>query len=301
MLTGMECSYWPCTLQAEGPTGQEMPVPITEVTPADGEVVSDLSEVCVGYSFMGDTTIENPFDHKLHLIYDGKDVTRSSGDILVNMVTTPMGERCHRLTKPAKPGWHTASFIYNGLPWNRFVYSWRFKVDLETYDYHHILIDLEEQTPADIDMIERASQEVHQARYGKLDPTLFDILVESKAEDEFRVAVWLTAIDREQLISQLQNLHPDASIENTETPWRAIEDKDRGQKDYYELLEQAHLDRQKPLEQFLRSQGYKAKLDPGMPVLRVTLPKQLIMEIEKREDVGSLYLISDAPLVPLLE
>ncbi|MFQ5814299.1 MAG: S8 family serine peptidase [Anaerolineae bacterium] len=177
-------------------------------------------------------------------------------------------------------------------------------LDQQSGHFYTAMVDLDDHSVVELEKIERAQREAREARYGKLEPQLYELLQTKGPEDEVKVAIWFTSIDFPAILAQLKTKYPQvASRLLLERPWRGVTDKALAAQiraDYFQLLEEAHLARQKPLAQLLRAQGYVVKVHRGTPSLSARLPKHVILQIEQRPNVARIYLI-EGKLVPLLD
>lgn len=176
-------------------------------------------------------------------------------------------------------------------------------LDRESHHIYTAMVDLSDQSPVELEDIERAQREALEAKYGKLEPQLYELLQTKGPDDEVNVAVWFTPIDLQALVAQLSATYPQVPLEALERPWHDVKDQalaDQIRADYLQLMEEAHLAKQDALAQSLRALGYQVKLHRGIPSLVARLPKRVILEIAQRDDVTRLYLI-EGQLVPLLD
>jgi len=176
-------------------------------------------------------------------------------------------------------------------------------LDRESHHIYTAMVDLSDQSPVELEDIERAQREALEVKYGKLEPQLYELLQTKAPDDEVNVAVWFTPIDLQALLADLNARYPQVSLEALERPWHDVKDQalaDRIRADYLQLMEEAHLAKQDALAQSLRARGYEVKLHRGVPSLVARLPKRVILEIAQRDDVTRLYLI-EGELVPLLD
>jgi hypothetical protein len=176
-------------------------------------------------------------------------------------------------------------------------------LDRESHHIYTAMVDLSDQSPVELEDIERAQREALEAKYGKQEPQLYELLQTKAPHDEVNVAVWFTPIDLQALLAELSARYPQVSLEALERPWHDVKDQalaDRIRADYLQLMEEAHLAKQDALAQSLRVRAYEVKLHRGIPSLVARLPKRVILEIMQRDDVTRLYLI-EGELVPLLD
>jgi hypothetical protein len=172
---------------------------------------------------------------------------------------------------------------------------WYVKVlDHKGRHFYTALVDLGDQTPTELEEVEKANSQALNARYGKLEPRLHELLQTRGPDDEMTIAIWFAPLDYEAVLAQLRAKYPQVSLELPESPWVAVRDRALSaqiEADWVQLLQEAHLAKQEDLAQSLRSQGYTVRPHRGVPSLVARLPKRAILEIAQRADVTRLYLI----------
>ena len=149
----------------------------------------------------------------------------------------------------------------------------------------------------DVEAVERAEQEAHRARYGKLEPALFERLKTMKDDDEVTVAVWVAGgpkRSQEELYAALAAKYPEAqaALERSGNPMDVgdYELTNEIEAEYVRMLEADVQERIQPLVRYLEDQGYAVTTFGALPSIAVTLPKAAILELVKRADVGAVYL-----------
>lgn len=176
-------------------------------------------------------------------------------------------------------------------------------LDEESRHFYTAMVDLSDQRPVELAKVEQAQRAALEAKYGKLEPQLYDLLQTKGPDDEVNIAVWFTPIDRQAILVELRARYPQVSLLVPERPWHDVKDEvlaERIRADYQQLMEQAHLAKQETLAQALRGRGYQVRLHRGVPSLVARLPKHVILESAQRADVAQLYLI-EGKLEPLLD
>ena len=176
-------------------------------------------------------------------------------------------------------------------------------LDRESHHIYTAMVDLSDQSPVELEDIERAQREALEVKYGKLEPQLYELLQTKGPDDEVNVAAWFTPINLQALLAELRATYPQVPLEALERPWHDVKDQalaERIRADYLQLMEEAHLAKQDAVAQSLRARSYEVRLHRGVPSLVARLPKRVILEIARRADVTRLYLI-EGQLVPLLD
>lgn len=165
--------------------------------------------------------------------------------------------------------------------------------------FYSAMLDLADDSVVEVDDIEAAEAKAQQARYGKLDPALYERLQTMRPNDTVEVAVWLTSPDYANLSAQVGK----AGLELAERPWQSASDRAtiaKMEAEYSRLLVEAHLEQQRPLANWLQSEGYRVKFQRGLPSLIAHLPKRTITKLTQRNDVTAVYL-AEGELVLLLD
>ncbi len=152
----------------------------------------------------------------------------------------------------------------------------------------------------DVEVVEQAEQKAHRARYGKLEPDLFERLETMKPDDEVPVAIWVAGEPKrseEELYAALAARYPEAqaALERSGNPMD-VGDYELGNEieaEYVRMLGADTQERIQPLVRHLEGQGYAVTTLSALPAIAVTLPKASILELVKRADVGVVYLNED--------
>ncbi len=171
-------------------------------------------------------------------------------------------------------------------------------LDLKSDASYQVLVDLsDESVSEDILIIERAEQEAKRARFGKLEPDLFERLESMKEDEEVQVVIWVAGeLERSEQdrYSALATMYPEAqeALERSGNPFD-VGDYDLSMEISREHLRMIAEDTKKllaPAVERLNALGYEATTAEGMPYVFATLSKAAILGIEPETWVGSIYL-----------
>ena len=171
---------------------------------------------------------------------------------------------------------------------------------LDTKDdrWYNVMVDLADSSLVeDVEAVEQAEREAHRARYGKLEPALFDRLETMRDDEEVEIAAWVAGGPKrseEELYAALAAKYPEAqtALERSGKPMD-VDDRELGRKieaEYVRMLEVDVQERIQPLMRYLQGQGYAVTTFGALPSIAVTLPKAAILELVERPDVGAVYL-----------
>jgi len=171
---------------------------------------------------------------------------------------------------------------------------------LDTKDdrWHNVMVDLADgRIVDDVEAIEQAEREAHRARYGKLEPALFEHLKAMKSDAEVPVAIWVAGEPKqseEELYAALAAKYPEAqaALERSGNPFD-VGDRElihEIEAEYVRMLKADTQERIRPLVRDLKEQKCAVTTFGALPVLVVTLPKSAILELVERTDVGVVYL-----------
>jgi hypothetical protein len=166
--------------------------------------------------------------------------------------------------------------------------------DLKGLGEYQVLMDFEDGSFVDdISEVEQAEREAGLAKYGKLEPILYDRLATMNDEDLISVGIWVIGElkhSRDELYAILAENHPEAkeALETTGNPFEVgdLELGEQLENEYVDLLVKDTDELVQPLVDWLQSQGYNPTVFHGMASVVVTLPKYLILEAATRNDVG---------------
>ncbi len=167
---------------------------------------------------------------------------------------------------------------------------------------YKLLVDLRNgRVEEDISALLAAEARAHQARYGKLQPTLYERLQGLKDGDTLPVAIWMAAGPGKSLAEQqatafaaLAARYPQAraAIERESKPMDVSDPELRQciEADYAAMMAAQAETRTSSLVTELNQRGFATVTYPGMPSFTAVLPKRVILELAQRSDVSAIYL-----------
>ena len=149
--------------------------------------------------------------------------------------------------------------------------------------------------------LRREESRAYAAKYGKLDPQLYDLLDTKDDQELVRVGIWLTDIDHAAIQESITSRYPQADL----IDGRPGRDTDLG---LYSQIEQeirdaniqAYAINQQAVCEWIEERGYRVtSASRAAPLIFTELPKQLILSLTLREDVDTIYL--ELELEPQME
>ena len=150
----------------------------------------------------------------------------------------------------------------------------------------------------DVEKIEQADQDASFAKYGKLEPLLYEQLQFMKPEDQAQVAIWAAGSPKrsqDELYASLAAKYPEArqALQLSGKPFDVPDPTKASQleAEYMAMLAEDTQAQIRPLVESIQAQGYSVTTFDALPAIAVTLPKSIILEIAKRDDVGMIYLV----------
>ena len=117
--------------QSEGPTRDRKPPHIRQVSPADGEEVTEWRGYCVHFLFRVGTGMGKNPKNKINAYLDGEDITASITGVISLDSPPSYANYCFNTSTTLLPGWHTAKVTYSDNISNNFSYTWRILVNSE--------------------------------------------------------------------------------------------------------------------------------------------------------------------------
>ncbi|BAM01518.1 putative protease [Caldilinea aerophila DSM 14535 = NBRC 104270] len=163
-----------------------------------------------------------------------------------------------------------------------------------------VLVDPAAKTvEPDFNAVRAAEEAAYRARYGKLDPALYERLQQVADEATLPVAVWAAhteaARSQAEIEAEIVARYPAAgeALAQKGVLW-AVADPELAleiQRSYEQLLTETTAARVRPIRTWLEEQGFTAEEFPGMPVLVAHLPKHTIAALSERQDVAQMMLI----------
>jgi hypothetical protein len=167
---------------------------------------------------------------------------------------------------------------------------------------YSVLVDLADgRIEDDLNAIEDAEENAYRAKYGKFHPSLYERLQEIGDDDLLPVAFWVAGNaqvrTQEEVFAELAARHPEAvrALEREGVPW-AVDNADLAEEiraEYRQMRAEDTTVRVEPLVEHLGARGFEARTYGSMPSVSAFLPKRVILELAKREEVGLIYLIEE--------
>lgn len=172
-------------------------------------------------------------------------------------------------------------------------------VDTAGDSWYTVMIDLNDSSFVDdILKVEQTEQDARFAKYGKLEPDLYERLQFMKPEEEAQVAIWVAGLplrSQNEIYALLADKYPEAKLTLQESgkPFDVSDPQIASQleTDYMAILAEDTRVQINPLMTSIQAQGYYVTTFEALPAIAVTLPKSAILEIAKRDDVGMIYLV----------
>jgi hypothetical protein len=167
--------------------------------------------------------------------------------------------------------------------------------------FYDFLIDRQTGQVHDAALIRTAEGQANQAKYGKLQPALYERLQTMKDDETVAVLIWAAATP-DQSLSERESAARDLLAAKYPQVREAVE---RGGKpmdvddptlarqiesEYIGLIEADTASRANAVSAYLTSLDAEASTISGMPAVTATLTKQAILQLTERNDVGGIYL-----------
>ncbi len=164
-----------------------------------------------------------------------------------------------------------------------------------------VLVDRSTQQIEDWTAVKEQQEQVYQAKYGKLQPDLYERLQQIQDTDVITVTIFIVAepgqtlADREgKAIQILSAKYPEVQ-DAVRRGGKPMEVSDPGlsakiEAEYRTLLTSGVDQQIQPLVQALQAQGFAVSTSAGLPAVTAVLPKQIIKTLTVRSDVGTIYL-----------
>jgi len=162
-----------------------------------------------------------------------------------------------------------------------------------------LLVDLKDGNVVDdVAAMEQAEAEASRANYGKLQPALYERLQTVDDKEELPVAIWVGGKygrTTEELYAALASRYPEVrdALARHSSPFDVRDSalSHRIQNEYEQMSQEDIITRIQPLVTHVKSRGGAVKTHFLLPSVTTTLPKADILELAKREDVQTIYLI----------
>ncbi len=169
-----------------------------------------------------------------------------------------------------------------------------------------VAVNLETKAVMTIEEMKALEAEARVAKYGKLEPELYDLLQAKGADDEIPVFVWFVSVDFDAIWHKLGEEYPGVDFPHVKPGDSSVVGGNTAlaqeiEAEYDRLLTQAHLERERPLAELLRAEGHEVTTYEIAPSIAVTLTKQVILQIAARTDVAGIYRMGKNPIEELSE
>lgn len=174
-------------------------------------------------------------------------------------------------------------------------------LDLDSGHFYHVLVDLNSGQVEEHAAIEEAEAQRYRAKYGKLQPALYERLQTMRDEEMVEVTIWVVASPGQSLaerqaaiFAELAAKYPEAqaALDQSGKPMD-VSDPALAERIYQEYVQRLNAEmaaRIRPLVEALEAQGFAVETSPGLPAVMATLPKKITQVLVEREDVGAIYL-----------
>lgn len=174
-------------------------------------------------------------------------------------------------------------------------------LDTESGRFFQVLVDLDSGQVEDRTAIEKAEAQRQRAKYGKLQPAIYEWLETMRESETVTVTIWVAAPPGKSLADQqaaafatLAARYPRAQEAMTRSG-KLMDVNDPVLAEhiynaYIQNLDNETMSRIHPLIQTLEAHGFAVRTSPGLPAVTATLPRRIIKELATRGDVGTIYL-----------
>ncbi len=153
----------------------------------------------------------------------------------------------------------------------------------------------------DYNAVRAAEDAAYNAKYGRLNPVLYERLQKTSDEEILPVAVWVayteTARSQSDIEAEIIDRYPAAkeALAQRGVLW-AVADPVLAVKiqvEYEKLVAAAVAIRVQPVATWLEEQGFAVEESAGVPTIAAGLPKRIILALSKRSDVAEVFLIEE--------
>jgi hypothetical protein len=168
----------------------------------------------------------------------------------------------------------------------------------EAFRSFSILVDPDTgEVEPDVDKVRAEEAAAVQAKYGKLDATLYEHLQGIEANTLVQIAVWAAATDAiltpTEIEEELAQIYPEGreALEKHGVVW-AVDDPDLRneiQQKYNQRMAEETAKQVAPVVRWLEERGYAVDVLAGTPSLTATVSKQDILLLSELDAVGMVY------------
>jgi hypothetical protein len=168
-----------------------------------------------------------------------------------------------------------------------------------------VLVDHSTQQVEDWTAVKAQQEQAYQAKYGKLQPDLYERLEQIQDTDVVTVTLFIVAepgqtlADREEKAIQLLSAkYPEvrAAVGRGGKPMEVSDPvlSSKIEAEYRTLLTSGVDQQIQPLVQVLQAQGFAVSTSAGLPAVTVSIPKAVVLTLAQRGDVGTIFLVEAA-------
>lgn len=143
----------------------------------------------------------------------------------------------------------------------------------------------------DLEALRAAHDAAYIAKYGTLEPRLYEFLKAKGDSDLVRVGIWIKDVDTRAIKERVAARYGITWLDLT----------GRSLLEYHDEATKARQEAMRPLVEHLQGLGYQPFVFTISPSLRVTLPKRLILEVAQRPDVANIFLEEGGSAKPELD
>lgn len=170
----------------------------------------------------------------------------------------------------------------------------------EAFRSFSVLVDPDTgEVEPDVNQIRADDEAAYQAKYGKLDPGLYEHLQTAADGQLIPIAIWATATDTvrtpEEIAAELATIYPQGqeALETVGVVW-AVEDPELRleiKQRYNQLLAEETARQVQPIAEWLENREYEVQRLSGIPSLAATVTKQDVLALAELEVVGQIFLV----------
>jgi len=202
--------------------------------------------------------------------------------------------------------------------WRMIVHMKRWNINKGPEPRYEVLMDLDGNILSEDEFRELEAQDkkAYREKYGKLEPDLYYRLQSMQPNETIRVSIWLreSEADSKRIAREVLSKYPNIEIiENLTEPiskrenpnFEVIgnipvfirdgqlsrEDRDKIRREIRAAKRKAYAQKEKPLLDYLTAKGYEitATSTPTAPIVGAILPKEEIITLQERDDIGKIY------------
>jgi hypothetical protein len=166
---------------------------------------------------------------------------------------------------------------------------------------YQMLVDIKsDEVIDDLSALEKANADAYLAKYGKLDPALYDRLQTVADDTELPVALWVLSnyeSNQDKIYATLAAKYPEVqeALARNASPFDVADPalSEQIRKEYEERLRQEVESSRQALVTHLQEQQIVFEVHELLPSITVTAFKKKVLELAQREDVQMLYLVEN--------